>query len=62
MATAKKTAGRRPEPRTERIALRVGPALKRAAQAAADAERRTLSQWIEMTIRAALARRRRVRR
>ena len=40
--------------KTEAIAVRVDPDLKQRARSAAEADRRTLSQWVEMLIQDAL--------
>jgi len=43
-----------PVRRTAQLGIRVTPALKRRVEAAAAAERRTVSAWIEMVMMAAL--------
>ena len=55
----KSKPGPRPElgvPRSAAIAVRTAPAVKKAAEQAAAADRRSLSQWVEGLVIAALER------
>lgn len=47
------------EPRSERVAVRLRPSDKEAAEAMAREEKRTLSSWIEVAVSEAIERRRR---